>query len=102
MTNRDGDSDGDGDYDRLYAFGGRSMSVLDPLGGIVSDTGDELERLTAQLDAGNFNKDNAPSAIDNRSDNKGPEPEGLDIGRVHGRTTRSLRLSAAAASSPTT
>jgi DNA-binding beta-propeller fold protein YncE len=86
VTNRQGDSDGDGDYDRLYAFGGRSMSVLDPLGGIVSDTGDELERLTAQLDAGNFNKDNVPSAIDNRSDNKGPEPEGLDIGRAHGRT----------------
>jgi hypothetical protein len=86
VTTRQGDTDGDGDYDRLYAFGGRSMSVLDPLGGIVSDTGDELERLTAQLDAGNFNKDNAPSALDDRSDNKGPEPEGLDIGRVRGRT----------------
>ena len=86
VTTRQGDTDGDGDYDRLYAFGGRSMSVLDPLGGIVSDTGDELERLTAQLDEGNFNKDNAPSDIDNRSDNKGPEPEGLDVGRVGGRT----------------
>ena len=85
VTNRQGDTDGDGDFDRLFAFGGRSMSVLDPLGGIASDTGDELERLTAQLDPGNFNKDNEPSVIDNRSDNKGPEPEGLDVGRVGAR-----------------
>ena len=61
------------------------MSVLDPLGGIVSDTGDDLEQLTAQLDPGNYNKDNEPSDIDNRSDNKGPEPEGLDVGRIGGR-----------------
>ncbi len=85
VTNRQGDTDGDGDFDRLFAFGGRSMSVLDPLGGIASDTGDELERLTARLDPGNFNKDNEPSVIDNRSDNKGPEPEGLDVGRVGAR-----------------
>ena len=86
VTTRQGDTDGDGDHDRLYAFGGRSLSVLDPFGGIASDTGDELERLTARLDPGNFNKDNEPSAIDNRSDNKGPEPEGLDVGRVGRRT----------------
>ena len=83
VTNRQGDTDGDGDFDRLFAFGGRSMSVLDPLGGIASDTGDELERLTARLDPGNFNKDNEPSVIDNRSDNKGPGARGA--GRRAGR-----------------
>ncbi|MDQ3571880.1 MAG: choice-of-anchor I family protein [Actinomycetota bacterium] len=86
VTNTQGDTDGDGDYDKLYAFGGRSLSILGAGGRVAYDTGGQLERLAARLDAANFNKSNVPgSAVDNRSDDKGPEPEALAVGRVAGR-----------------
>jgi hypothetical protein len=86
VTKTLGDVDKDGDYDQLYAFGGRSMSLLDTSGQMVFDTGDRLEQLSASLDPVNFNKDSEPSKIDNRSDNKGPEPEGVTTGVVAGHT----------------
>jgi DNA-binding beta-propeller fold protein YncE len=86
VTSTLGDADEDGDHEQLYAFGGRSMSLLDAFGGVEYDTGDQLERLSATLDPVNFNKDNVPSKIDNRSDNKGPEPEGVATGVVGGHT----------------
>lgn len=86
VTTTLGDTDGDGEYEQLYALGGRSMSLLSPSGRVVYDTGDQLERLAATLDPGNYNKDNAASGIDNRSDNKGPEPEAVTTGEVNGHT----------------
>jgi choice-of-anchor I-like protein len=87
VTTTLGDTDGDGDYDRLYAFGGRSMSILDSDGKLVYDTGSELERISAQFDPLQFNMDNAdPSKVDDRSDSKGPEPEGVAVGEVRGTT----------------
>ncbi len=86
VTTTLGDADADGEYEQLYAFGGRSMSLLDPSGQMVFDSGDQLEQLSASLDSANFNKDNEPSKIDNRSDNKGPEPEGIATGVVGGHT----------------
>ena len=86
VTSTLGDTDNDDDLDELYAFGGRSMSILDDNGKVKFDTGGELEELSETLDAGNFNKSNsAGSAVDNRSDDKGPEPEALAVGRVGGR-----------------
>jgi 2',3'-cyclic-nucleotide 2'-phosphodiesterase/3'-nucleotidase/5'-nucleotidase len=68
-------------------FGGRSMSILDDDGELIFDTGSELERKAAALEPFVFNADNVdPVAVDNRSDNKGPEPEGVAVGQV-GRTT---------------
>lgn len=86
VTTTLGDADEDGEYEQLYAFGGRSMSLLDVDGQMVFDTGDQLQQLSASLDPVNFNKDNAVSKIDNRSDNKGPEPEGIATGVVGGHT----------------
>jgi hypothetical protein len=86
VTSTLGNTDADADYEQLYAFGGRSMSLLSPGGRVVYDTGEELERLSATLDAANFNKDNAASNVDNRSDNKGPEPEAVTTGEVGGHT----------------
>jgi hypothetical protein len=86
VTTTLGDADGDDEYEALFAFGGRSMSLLDSDAKIVYDTGDDLEQLSASLDPANFNKDNEPSTFDNRSDNKGPEPEAVDVGVVGGRT----------------
>jgi hypothetical protein len=86
ITTTLGDIDDDGDFDALYAFGARSFSVRDAAGALVWDSGDELERLTALLDPDNFNADNTENGADQRSDDKGPEVEGLAVGKVSGRT----------------
>ncbi len=87
VTKTMGDTDGDGDYDKLYAFGGRSLSVLDANARLSFDSGSQLETISSQLDPLNFNKDSsAGSPIDDRSDNKGPEPEGVAVGKVDGHT----------------
>ncbi|MFM6850908.1 MAG: choice-of-anchor I family protein [Terrabacter sp.] len=79
-------------YDTLYGFGGRSLSVFTTDGTLVATTGDELERFTAAALPAFFNSDHGTSAFDNRSDDKGPEPEGVTIGKVGGRTYAFLGL----------
>lgn len=74
-------------YTELHALGGRSVSVRAADGSLVWDSGDAFEKLTAELDPAEFNADNAENdSVDSRSDNKGPEPEGLDLGAIGGRT----------------
>ncbi len=82
-----GDVDGDGDYDALYSFGARSMAVFDVEGNLVADTGKMMEQITATLLPADFNSTNDENdSFDNRSDDKGPEPEGIAIGEIDGRT----------------
>lgn len=76
-----GDLDGDGDYDEIYTFGARSFSILDEHGNIIWDSGDQFEQIIADLDPFHFNI----SPFDGRSDDKGPEPEGLALGTINGR-----------------
>jgi hypothetical protein len=85
ITTTLGDPDNDGDYDALYAFGARSFSVRDAAGTLLWDSGDELEMLTATYDPDNFNADNTASGADQRSDDRGPEVEGVCVGNVAGR-----------------
>lgn len=76
-------------YEELYAFGGRSFSVWDASSGkLVWDSGDQFEQVTASVaDASDvFNSNQEPGTFDERSDNKGPEPEGLSVGKVGRRT----------------
>lgn len=80
------DTDHDGDYDRIVAFGGRSFSIWDENGGLVFDSGDLFERLLARDHADWFNTTNDENKFDNRSDDKGCEPETAEIGVVDGRT----------------
>lgn len=86
VTNTLGDIDGDGDFEQLYAFGGRSFSIFKATRkGLeqVFDSGDQLEQITATAIPAEFNSDNSENnSFDNRSDNKGPEPEGLAIGTI--------------------
>ena len=82
IINTMGDIDGDGDYDELYTYGARSFSVWDLAGNLVYDSGDELEQLTAAWYPDNFNASNDNQDLKNRSDDKGPEPEALAIGRI--------------------
>lgn len=76
--------DSEGEYTELHALGARSATIWSPGGDLVWDSGDLFERVTADLPSYNANNDETDSA-DSRSDNKGPEPEGVVVGRVGGR-----------------
>jgi hypothetical protein len=71
------DVDGDGDLDKMVAFGGRSFTILDAYGNRVFDSGDQIERLIAEVLPAHFNASHTNNSLDNRSDDKGPEPEGV-------------------------
>ncbi len=86
VTTELGDTDGDGDYDALYTFGGRSFSIWDSQGRLVADSGDDFEQITGTFFPDYFNASNSNNNFDNRSDDKGPEPEGLVLGEVEGCT----------------
>jgi hypothetical protein len=81
-----GDLDGDGDFDEIHAYGGRSFSIRTASGALVWDSGNQFETKIAQLVPTAFNVSNDNNTFDDRSDDKGPEPEGLAIGKVSGRT----------------
>jgi hypothetical protein len=94
VTNASGDLDGDGDFDRIEVFGGRSFSIWTTAGALVWDSGDDFEQRTAadaQFGA-LFNASHDANALDNRSDNKGPEPEGVVVGEVRGRSVAFISL----------
>jgi hypothetical protein len=73
-----GDTDNDGDIDEILSYGGRSFSILDSTGAIVFDSGDMIENIIASQFTANFD--------DGRSDNKGPEPEGVTVSVIGSRT----------------
>ncbi len=85
VTNTLGDTDGDGDYDKLYSFGARSFSIWNAgTLALVYSSGNELENRML-----NF----YPFAYDDtRSDNKGVEPEGVTVGTFNGRTVAFVAL----------
>lgn len=68
-----GDTDNDGDIDQILMYGARSFSILDDKGNIVFDSGSHIEAFVS-LASNGFD--------DSRSDNKGPEPEGVTVGKV--------------------
>lgn len=79
---------------KLYAYGGRSFAIWDAATGEqVFDSGNAFERLTAQRYGSLFNQDhNGGLAGDKRSNSKGPEPEGLAIGKINGHTYAFISL----------
>lgn len=78
-----------GEFTELYSFGARGFSIFDTEGNQVFTSGAEFERKLAELhEAGEliFNASHDEAWFDNRSDNKGPEPEGVALGEISGRT----------------
>jgi len=74
-------------FNNIYAYGGRSFSIYDAeTGEQVFDSGDDFETLTSEKYGDSFNNDNAENTGDDRSDNKGPEPEAIAVGEVNGKT----------------
>ena len=82
----DGDTDGDGDYDRLVSYGGRSFSIRDSKGNLIFDSGDDFAQITAEQVPEIFNSNGTVDSFDSRSDAKGAEPEGVVVGEVNGST----------------
>jgi len=82
LTGSSGDTDGDGDFDRIQALGARSFSIWNSSGVQVFDSGDDLEQISAAIAPSLFNSDGTTATFDTRSDNKGPEPEGVAIGVI--------------------
>ena len=81
------DSDGFMTYDKLYAYGGRSFSIVDPkTKKIVWDSKNDFERKAAELFPEYFNTNHEKLSVDDRSDNKGPEPEGIALGKIGQKT----------------
>ena len=85
-------------YDKLYSYGARSFSIWGEDGALVWDSGAEIEKFLASADcrlgstrslacADFFNSGhNEGNAKDSRSDAKGPEPEGVALGKIGSKT----------------
>ena len=85
VTAASGDADGDGLYEEIHVFGGRSFSIFEAeTGNLVFDSGNDFEVITAADPslAGIFNASNDNNSFKNRSDNKGPEPEGIVVKQI--------------------
>lgn len=88
ITTTLGDIDGDGDYDELYAYGARSFSIWNAsTGALVWDSQDEFAQTLAANYPNEFNSNNDDnSSLKSRSDDKGSEPEAIEIAEINGKT----------------
>lgn len=88
ISTASGDTDGDGDFDEIHAYGGRSVSIWNAsTGALVWDGGDDMELMISKHPtyAAIFNASNANNTLKNRSDDKGPEPEGVTVATINGK-----------------
>jgi len=80
-------------YENLYSFGARSFTIWDTTTGRpVYDSGSDIEVITAQQLGDSFNASNDDNAGDDRSDDKGPEPEAVEIAQFEGNTYAFIAL----------
>ena len=93
VTTATGNTDADPQFERIDLFGSRSFSIwnADSIAQVY-DSGRELEERTFAAFPANFNASNDGNAVDNRSDNKGPEPEGTTVLDVDGRPVAFIGL----------
>ncbi|MFD2562829.1 choice-of-anchor I family protein [Aquimarina rubra] len=83
-TTANGDIDGDGDYDEIYVYGGRSFTIWNTSGNVIYDSGDFIGKKTFELEPLLFNNDEGQ--VDDRSDDKGAEPEAVETLKIDDRT----------------
>lgn len=76
-TTATGDFDNDGQHDRIYSYGARSFSIRNSQGELVWDSGSDFADMLASRYPDNFNASNDKNRVDNRSDDKGIEPEAI-------------------------
>ncbi len=85
-TTAQGDTGGNSIYKEIYTFGARSFSIRSTTGALLWDSGDQFEQITAAQNPAFFNSNHQVNKFDDRSDDKGPEPEGITVGKAFGRT----------------
>lgn len=83
-TTANGDYDGDGTTDQIYSFGGRSFSIFDQYGNLVYDSGQDFAEIILSVEPELFNEDEGD--VEGRSDDKGGEPEAIEIGQIGEKT----------------
>ncbi|MFN0197284.1 MAG: choice-of-anchor I family protein [Planctomycetaceae bacterium] len=90
----DGNTDADPQIEIPYMFGTRSFSIWDASdGSLIFDSGSDFETITATEVPTLYNSElGLTGEFDKRSDNKGPEPEGLVIGKIYGTTYAFISL----------
>ncbi len=85
-TLANGDINGDGLHEIIYSYGARSFSIWDEFGNLVYDSGNDFEKNLSVLAANNFNSNNDDNdSRKARSDDKGPEPEAVEIVPFNGK-----------------
>jgi len=93
VTNVNGNTDGDTDFEEIHALGARSFSIFNAdTKQIVYDSGDKFERYIAANHPLIFNADNESNGAKSRSRAKGPEPEGVTLGTINGQTFAFITL----------
>ncbi|MCX7743046.1 MAG: choice-of-anchor I family protein [Flavobacteriales bacterium] len=86
VTNATGDANNNGKFEEIHVFGTRSFSIWNATtGSLVYDSGDDFEQITLAdpVYGAIFNADHSGVTIKNRSDNKGPEPEGVVLATIN-------------------
>lgn len=70
----------------VYSYGARSFSIWDEHGELVFDSEDQFGKIAYKSEGDNFNStnDNNQSG-DDRSDDKGIEPEAIEVAEINGR-----------------
>lgn len=82
-------------FDDIQALGARSYSIWNAnTGALVFDSGNQIEKIVSEdaTWAPFFNADHSNNTIKNRSDNKGPEPEGTAVAIIAGKTYAFISL----------
>jgi len=80
------DTNANGEYQTLFSYGGRSFSIWQADGTQVYDSGNEFETKLSEFIPDDFNSTNSENdSFDNRSDDKGPEPEAVTVAEYAGK-----------------
>ncbi len=86
VTTVDGYNVERGCHEEIYSFGTRGFSIVDQDGNRMFNSDDQFEQITALASPEHFNSNHREANFEGRSDDKGPEPEGVTLGEIDGRT----------------
>jgi len=87
VTNLNGNTDGDAEFEQIYSVGTRSFSIFNTdTKAITYDSGDDFEMYTSSALPQIFNADSESNTPKSRSRAKGPEPEGVTVATMMDKT----------------
>lgn len=93
VTNLNGNTDSDTDFEAIHAVGSRSFSIFNTdTKQLVYDSGDDFEMYTSTNFPAIFNADHESNTPKGRSRAKGPEPEGVTLAKIGSETFAFISL----------